>query len=91
MNRDRFGRQSRQDKANSAFWKILFWLLIAVLFWWFVKGLLKSRTRDEAKPSAPARAEDMVACARCGVNMPRSEAREEGGKFFCLNNPQCPR
>ena len=71
--------------------RILFWLLIAVLFWWFVKGLTKSRARDEPKPSQSARGEDMVQCERCGVNMPRSEAREEGGKYFCLNNPQCAR
>ena len=69
--------------------RILFWLLIAVLAWWFVKGVMKSRTLDEPKPSQSVTGEDMVACSRCGVNMPRSESREEGGKYFCLNNPQC--
>lgn len=71
--------------------RILFWLLIAVLFWWFVKGLLKSRMRDEAPHAHTVQGEDMVACARCGVNMPRSDAREEAGKYFCLNNPHCLR
>ena len=71
--------------------RILFWLLIAVLFWWFVKGLLKSRVPGEAPPAQSVRGEDMVTCARCGVNMPRSDAREEGGKYVCLNNPQCGR
>jgi len=70
--------------------RILFWLLIAVLAWWFVKGVLKAtRARDETIASRTTQGEDMVVCARCGVNMPRSEAREEGGRFFCLNNPQC--
>jgi len=71
--------------------RILFWLLLAILAWWFVKGVIKA-TRDREigkKEAAPLKAEDMVACARCGVNMPRSEAREEDGKFVCLNNPQC--
>jgi hypothetical protein len=52
--------------------------------------MLGSRSRDEA-PARMADAEDMVKCSRCGVNMPRSEAREEGGKYFCVNNPQCGR
>ena len=69
--------------------RILFWLLLAVLAWWFVKGVLKSRRLNEPKPAESIEGEDMVACARCGVNMPRSDAREEGGKFFCLNNAQC--
>jgi len=68
--------------------RILFWLLLAVLAWWFVKGVLKSRLNQPKRAESIA-AEDMVACARCGVNMPRSDAREEGGKFFCLNNAQC--
>ena len=71
--------------------RILFWLLIAALFWWLVKGLLKSRARDPSPPAQSPRGEDMVTCARCGVNLPRSDAREEGGKYFCLNNPQCVR
>ena len=31
----------------------------------------------------------MVACARCGVNMPRSDAKEEGGKFTCSDPENC--
>ena len=31
----------------------------------------------------------MVACARCGVNMPRSDAREDGALFYCRDNPRC--
>jgi hypothetical protein len=31
----------------------------------------------------------MVACARCGVNVPRSETREEGGRLVCAANPNC--
>jgi formylmethanofuran dehydrogenase subunit E len=31
----------------------------------------------------------MVTCTRCGVNLPRSEARTEDGKLVCASNPQC--
>jgi len=68
--------------------RILFWLLLAALAWWFVKGVLKSRLNEPKRPES-LEAEDMVACARCGVNMPRSEAREDGGKFYCLTPTQC--
>ena len=33
--------------------------------------------------------EDMVACARCGVNLPRSEAEALGNAFICRDNPRC--
>jgi len=33
--------------------------------------------------------EDMVACARCGVNLPRSDAQEAAGAFYCRDNPRC--
>jgi late competence protein required for DNA uptake (superfamily II DNA/RNA helicase) len=31
----------------------------------------------------------MVACARCGVHMPRSEAKIDAGTFYCRDNPRC--
>ena len=70
--------------------KLIFFLLLGIVIWWLVRGLAKSKLRHE-DPAAPSssRVEDMVACARCGVNLPRSSAREEGGKFVCLDNPHC--
>jgi uncharacterized protein len=41
-----------------------------------------ARKRRASVSSAPA-AEPMVPCARCGVNVPRSEALEISGRFFC--------
>jgi uncharacterized protein len=32
--------------------------------------------------------EDMVKCAHCGVNLPRSEAIYSGGEFFCTPEHQ---
>lgn len=59
-------------------------LLIAIGF--VVLGLIRAYQRSLNKPSAPAReqsVEDMVKCAHCGVNLPRSEAIYSGGEFFC--------
>lgn len=71
--------------------RIVFWILIGLLFWLLVKGLLKARKRRGADATPAAPTEDMVSCARCGVNLPRSEARLESGKFICADNPQCLR
>ena len=69
--------------------KILFFLMLFLLGWWLVRGLTKSKLKHDEDPAKPGRVEDMVACARCGVNLPRSDAREEGGRFFCIDNPHC--
>ena len=60
--------------------KILFFALLALI----VYAVLRSRLRGTAsKGSDQAPVEDMVACARCGVNVPRSEAVEYRGLLFC--------
>lgn len=76
--------------------KILFFLFLGLLGWWLYRGLTKSKLKhdeDPAKPvdeGKPPRVQDqLVACANCGVNLPRGDAREEGGRFFCVDNPHC--
>ena len=69
--------------------KILFLLLLGLVAWALVRGLTKSKLKHDHDPAKPGRVEDMVACARCGVNLPRSDAREEGGRFVCIDNPHC--
>lgn len=59
-------------------------LLIAIGF--VALALLRTYQRSLGKPSEPARedvVEDMVKCAHCGVNLPRSEAIYSSGEFFC--------
>jgi hypothetical protein len=31
----------------------------------------------------------MVACSVCGVNMPRSESKDEGGRVTCRDPKSC--
>jgi uncharacterized protein len=54
--------------------------------------LFKSYQRKLSQPdsAAPSErgAEDMVKCAQCGVNMPRSEAIFSRGEFFCTPEHQ---
>jgi uncharacterized protein len=64
-------------------------LLIAIGF--VVLALFRAYQRSLNKPTQPAReqtVEDMVKCAHCGVNLPRSEAIYSGGEFFCTPEHQ---
>ncbi|MGZ5033653.1 MAG: PP0621 family protein [Usitatibacter sp.] len=71
--------------------RILLLVIIAFLVWGLFRGFLRLNVRGkgEAPAARSAEVEDMVACARCGVNMPRSEARVEDGAFYCRDNPRC--
>jgi uncharacterized protein len=71
--------------------RILLLLVIAFFIYLLFRGFLKSqlKNKDAPPPARSPRGEDMVSCSRCGVNLPRSEARDEGGKLVCQNNPQC--
>ena len=72
--------------------RILMLLLIAFLIYLVIRGLLRSQVKkDEAPPgdASSAQGEEMVACARCGVNVPHSETRELDGRRICASNPNC--
>lgn len=62
--------------------KILLLLGIGFVVW----AVFRAYQRSLNNPTTPARSqtvEDMVKCAHCGVNLPRSEAIYSGGAFFC--------
>ena len=62
--------------------KILLLLVIGFVIW----ALFRAYQRSLNNPSTPSRSqtvEDMVKCAHCGVNLPRSEAIYSGGVFYC--------
>ena len=71
--------------------RLLFFIAIGFGIWLLLRSMRRGQVRDdEAGAGARGdRVEDMVACARCGVNMPRSEAREQSGAYYCRDNPRC--
>ena len=70
--------------------RIVLLIVIAFLVWLVFRGFFRVNTRGQAQPPArTGKGEDMVACARCGVNLPRSEAHEDGTLFYCRDNPRC--
>ena len=68
--------------------RIVLLLIIAFLIYLVFKGFLRAQTRRGAE-ARTEKVEDMVSCSRCGVNLPKSEARSEGALFYCRDNPRC--
>ena len=70
--------------------RVLFFILIGIAIWLLWRGSTRiSSPRATGEASRSAHGEDMVQCTRCGVHLPRSEAREEGGRLVCRDNPRC--
>jgi uncharacterized protein len=58
-------------------------LLVVLAVWLIRRAFLRATGSGRgAAPQAPRR-EDLVSCARCGVHLPRSEAREAAGRLYC--------
>lgn len=62
--------------------KFLLLILVVVAVWWLAKGF---RRKGAAKQAPEAAAEQIVACNRCGLNIPLGEAVADGDKFFCCD------
>jgi len=60
--------------------KLLLLVVAAAVVYFLVSGY--ARKRSKTSSAAPS-VESMVPCAHCGVNVPRSEALESAGRFFC--------
>jgi len=62
-------------------------VLVIVLLVVFAVWLLRRALRRGAPPpgGGPKKSVmgELVSCARCGLNLPRNEARESGGALFC--------
>jgi len=71
--------------------RILLLLVIAFLVYLVFRGLFRSQVKKPPteSESTGTEGEAMVACARCGVNVPHSETRELDGRRVCASNPNC--
>jgi uncharacterized protein len=67
--------------------KILLLIVIGFVVWGVFRAYQRSLSRP-GRPTAEKAAEDMVKCAHCGVNLPRSEAIYSGGDFYCTPEHQ---
>jgi uncharacterized protein len=63
--------------------RLLVLVLIVVLAVWLVRRALRPPRPKDPAGTTKAGAGELVSCARCGLNLPREEARESGGALFC--------
>lgn len=71
--------------------KVFTLLVLAALIYLVFRGFFRAKVKPPQTPPAArsTAGEDMVACARCGVNLPKSDARPDGERWVCDKNPNC--
>ncbi len=57
-------------------------LIVVIAFWLIRKALRKARGAGPLQKEGAVQ-QDLVSCARCGVHLPRGEAREADGRLYC--------
>jgi uncharacterized protein len=59
-------------------------VILVVAAVWLIRRALRAAARPDQtrQKNAPVQ-QDLVSCARCGVHLPRAEARESAGRLFC--------
>jgi len=55
-------------------------LLVVLAVWLIRRAWRKSLGGGRSQPPLQ---QDLIACARCGMHLPRAEAREAGGRLYC--------
>lgn len=62
--------------------RLLFLLAVIVVVFLLLRSFRKQAPKQQ---DAPAVAEEMVRCAKCGVHLPKSESILAGGNFYCCD------
>ena len=65
---------------NRAMRLVVLIVLIVLAVWLIRRAFLTSSSKSRKAPPIQG---DLVACARCGMHLPRNEAREAGGRLYC--------
>src|SRR5688572_19951205 len=69
---------------NRAMRLVVLIVLVVLAVWLIRRAFLTSSSKSRNAPPRQGNLEgDLVACARCGMHLPRSEAREAGGRLYC--------
>ena len=65
--------------------RLIVLVLLVVLAVWLIRRALRASAGESANRVGqdPSVQQPLVACARCGVHLPRAEARESGGRLYC--------
>ena len=68
--------------------KVVLLLVIGFIVYVLFKGFLKSSVKN-AQEEKRIEGEDLVQCAKCGVQMPMSDAVAKDGSFVCRDPVNC--
>jgi len=61
-------------------------IVVAAVIWLARRAITGPHRRSDAGDGPrPAAQGELVACAQCGVNLPKAEAREAGGRLYCTD------
>jgi formylmethanofuran dehydrogenase subunit E len=63
--------------------RVIAWLVLIFMVLFALRVIASRTTRARRKASVQNAVKPMVRCARCGVFLPREEAKENGGGFVC--------
>jgi uncharacterized protein len=63
--------------------KLLVLILLVVLAVWVIRRAFRASRPAREPEKQPLEQQDLVRCARCGVHLPRSEARPADGALYC--------
>jgi uncharacterized protein len=64
--------------------KLLTFIALAFVAVWLLKRALARLGGEAEKPAKRSEVQgDLVRCARCGLHLPRAEARESAGALYC--------
>jgi uncharacterized protein len=56
-------------------------VIVAAVVWLLRRAIAGPGRAADAPPATPEG--DLVACAQCGVNLPKAEARSAEARFYC--------
>jgi uncharacterized protein len=58
-------------------------ILVVLAVWLIRRALRTSQGNPTPQSKPPGEIGELVRCARCGVYLPRAEAREAAGQLYC--------
>ena len=62
---------------------ILIAVAVLIVIWLLRRALAGPPAAGKPPAEAGEQKGELVACAHCNVNLPKSEARSAGGRFYC--------
>ena len=62
--------------------RLIVLILLAVVVVWLIRRALRAQGSGKQQVSKTLEGE-LVSCERCGMHLPRGEARSAGGRLYC--------